>query len=124
MFNPTASVDDIKKFVVEVVRNAGPDACPPLILGIGIGGTFEKAAYLAKKALLRPIGEKHRQRHFARLEKELIKEINSLGVGPMGLGGKATVLGVNILEYPTHIAGLPVAVNVSCHATRSSEKTI
>lgn len=124
MFNPTAGTDEIKGFIMETVEMAGPDACPPLVLGIGIGGTFEKAAFLAKKALLRPLGQKHATRHFARLEKELLKEINASGIGPMGLGGRTTALGVNILGNPTHIAGLPVAVNVSCHATRSAEKTI
>ena len=121
MFNPTASIAEIKDFVMDVVRQAGPDACPPLVLGIGIGGTFEMAVELSKKALMRPIDERNPKRHIARLERELLKEINSLRVGPMGMGGKTTVLGVNILEYPTHIAGLPVAVNVSCHATRSAE---
>jgi len=124
MFNPTSTAEDIKKFVVDVVRDAGPDACPPLVLGIGIGGTFEKAANLAKKALTNPIDKKNAKRHIARLEKELEKEINALGIGPMGLGGKTTVFGINILEYPTHIAGLPVAVNVSCHATRGASKIL
>jgi fumarate hydratase subunit alpha len=103
---------------------AGPDACPPLVLGIGIGGTFDKAAYLSKKALLRPIDEPNPKKHMRGLERELLKEINALEIGPMGLGGKTTALGVNIMDYPTHIAGLPVAVNVSCHATRSAEKEI
>lgn len=124
MFNPTSTIEDIKKFVVDVVKDAGPDACPPLVLGIGIGGTFEKAAYLAKKALTNPIDTKNSKRHIARLEKELEIEINALKIGPMGLGGKTTVFGVNILEYPTHIAGLPVAVNVSCHATRGASKIL
>lgn len=124
MFNPTSSVEEIRKFVIDVVRAAGPDACPPLVLGIGIGGTFEKAAYLAKKALTNPIDKKNAKRHIARLEKDLEIEINALGIGPMGLGGKTTVFGVNILEYPTHIAGLPVAVNVSCHATRGASKIL
>jgi len=124
MFRPTAQLDEIKDFILDVVRSAGPDACPPLILGIGIGGTFEEAGNLAKKALLRPIDARNPKKHIAKLERELMREINSLGIGPMGLGGAATVLGVNMLEYPTHIAGLPVAVNVSCHATRSAERTI
>jgi len=124
MFNPTSSAEDIKKFVIDVVKNAGPDACPPLVLGIGIGGTFEKAAYLAKKAITNSIDRKNGKRHIAKLEKDLEKDINALGIGPMGLGGKTTVFGVNILEYPTHIAGLPVAVNVSCHATRGASKTL
>jgi fumarate hydratase subunit alpha len=124
MFPPTASLSEIKDFILSVAREAGPDACPPLVLGIGIGGTFDKAAYLAKKALLRPVDGANRRRHIARLESELRRDINALGIGPMGLGGKTTVLGINILEFPTHIAGLPVAVNVSCHATRSAEKTL
>lgn len=124
MFKPTASIGEIKEFVLDVVRRAGPDACPPLILGIGIGGTFDRSAHLAKMALLRPIDKSNQSRHLAKLERELIKDINSLKLGPMGLGGRTTVLGVNILEAPTHIAGLPVAVNVSCHATRSAEKVI
>ncbi len=124
MFLPADSVEKIKEFVTDTARRAGPDACPPLVLGIGIGGTFEKCALLAKKALLRPIDKRNPEKHIAKLERELMSEINSLGIGPMGLGGKTTVLGVNILEAPTHIAGLPVAVNVSCHATRSAEKVL
>jgi fumarate hydratase subunit alpha len=124
MFKPTASVEEIKRFVLEVVEAAGPDACPPLVLGIGIGGTFETAAALSKRALLRPIDKRNPKRHFAKLERELLKEINALGLGPMGLGGRTTALGVNIVEHPAHIAGLPVAVNVSCHATRSASRTI
>ncbi len=124
MFRPTDSVEEIKRFVIEVALKAGPDACPPFVLGVGIGGTFEQCAYLAKKALMRPIDERSPDKHIARLERELLKELNSLGIGPMGLGGKTTALGVNIIEAPTHIAALPVAVNVSCHATRSAEKTL
>lgn len=124
MFKPTAPIGEIKKFVLDVVEKAGPDACPPLVLGIGIGGTFERCAYLAKKALLRPIDKRNPDRMIGRLEKELLRDINALGIGPMGLGGSTTALGVNILQTYTHIAGLPVAVNVSCHATRSAEKVI
>ena len=124
MLKPTASESEIMDFVLEVVKSAGADACPPLVLGVGIGGTFERAAYLAKKALLRPIDKRNPKKHIGKLERELIKDINSLGIGPMGLGGKTTVLGVNILEAHTHIAGLPVAVNVSCHATRSAGRVI
>lgn len=124
MFRPTASIEEIKDFIVEVAGNAGPDACPPLVLGVGIGGTFEKAAHLAKMALLRPIDKRNAKKHLRKLGKELLARINALGIGPMGLGGKTTALGINILDYPTHIAGLPVAVNVSCHATRSSEKVL
>jgi len=124
MFKPTDPISKIKRFIVDIVREAGPDACPPLILGIGIGGTFDQAAHLSKRALMRPINESNPKTHIRRLEKELVKDINALGMGPMGLGGRTTVLGVNILEYPTHIAGLPVAVNVSCHATRSQEAVL
>ncbi|MDD5174514.1 MAG: fumarate hydratase [Candidatus Omnitrophica bacterium] len=124
MLKPTASERDIIDFVLEVVKLAGPDGCPPYILGIGIGGTFDYAAHLSKRALLRPIGFSNRKRHFRRLEKDILKAVNSLGIGPMGLGGKTTALGVNVEEFPTHIAGLPVAVTVSCHATRSAEKTL
>lgn len=124
MLKPTASDREIIDFVIEVVKNAGPDACPPLVLGIGLGGTFDYAAKLSKKALLRPIESKNTKKHFRKLEKDILKAVNSLGIGPMGLGGKTTALGVNIEEFPTHIAGLPVAVNVSCHATRSAEKVL
>ncbi|MFH0764713.1 MAG: fumarate hydratase [Candidatus Omnitrophota bacterium] len=124
MFKPTASTGEIKEFVLDVVRKAGPDACPPLVLGIGMGGTFDTAGRMAKTALLRPIDERNSDRHLAKLERELLKDINSTGIGPMGLGGRTTVLGVNIIGAHTHIAGLPVAVNVSCHATRSAEKII
>ncbi|MCM8766204.1 MAG: fumarate hydratase, partial [Candidatus Omnitrophica bacterium] len=123
MFEPTASLKEIKEFVIKVVKEAGPDACPPFILGIGIGGTFEQAALLAKEATLMKIqnSEFKIQNKIHKLRKELREEINKLGIGPMGLGGRTTCLGVNILTYPTHIAGLPVAVNISCHATRSAE---
>ena len=124
MFRPTASWDEVKEFVIDVVKRAGPDACPPFILGVGIGGTFDYAAYMAKKALLRQVGAKGTPRHIHILEKELLRAINALKIGPMGLGGKTTALAVNIEEFPTHIAGLPVAVNVSCHATRSAEKIL
>jgi fumarate hydratase subunit alpha len=124
MLRPTASEKDIVDFALDVVKKAGPDACPPLILGIGIGGTFDHAAHLSKKALLRPIEIRNKKKHFRALEKELLKAVNSLGIGPMGLGGKTTALGVNIEDFPTHIAGLPVAVSVSCHATRSAERII
>lgn len=120
MFNPTASKREIKDFIISVVKEAGPDACPPYILGIGIGGTADFACLLSKKALLRPINRRHPLDRVARLEKELLKEINQLNLGPMGLGGKTTVLGINILTYPTHIAGLPVCVNISCHVLRSA----
>lgn len=123
MFKPTASIEEIKGFILETVAKAGPDACPPFVLGIGLGGTQDYAAYLAKKALLKNIVHSS-QFTVRRLEKELLKEINNLNIGPMGLGGRTTCLGVNILTHPTHIAGLPVAVNISCHALRSAVKTL
>lgn len=123
MFKPTASISEIKKFIIEVVKNAGSDACPPFVLGVGIGATQDYACLLAKKSLLRKLNAK-RHTLYAKLEEELLKEINQLNIGPMGLGGRTTCLGVNIEAYPTHIAGLPVAVNISCHALRSAAKII
>lgn len=120
MFAPTASEDQIKRFIVDAVRLAGPDACPPYVVGIGIGGTADYACFLAKKALLRDTRHAHRDTKVKQLERELLKDINKLNIGPMGLGGKTTALAVNIETYPTHIAGMPVAVNISCHATRSA----
>ncbi|MFA5090791.1 MAG: fumarate hydratase [Candidatus Omnitrophota bacterium] len=122
MFKPTAGFLEIKRFILETVKDAGPDACPPYVVGVGIGGSAEYASLLAKKALLKDItcGKTKNSGRNAKLEDELLKEINSLGIGPMGLGGKTTALGVKILTYPTHIAGLPVAVNISCHALRSA----
>jgi fumarate hydratase subunit alpha len=126
MFNPTAKTDEIKKFILDVVKNAGPDACPPFIIGIGIGGTADYACFLAKKALLRKVkGQKSTvANRISKLEKDILKEINKLNIGPMGLGGKTTALAVNIKTYPTHIAGLPVAVNISCHALRSASAAL
>jgi fumarate hydratase subunit alpha len=115
MFDPTVSWSQISEFIVNAVKTAGPDACPPYVVGVGIGGTADYACLLAKKALLRNIDSKN-----SKLEESLLKEINKLNIGPMGLGGKATALAVKIEEYPTHIAGLPVAVNICCHATRSA----
>ncbi|MDP2044404.1 MAG: fumarate hydratase, partial [Candidatus Omnitrophota bacterium] len=126
MFKPTAGIEEIKKFIIEAVKSAGPDACPPYVVGIGIGGTADYAAYLAKKALLHKIAKPrtYNLEPKAKLEQELLKEINKLNIGPMGLGGRTTCLGVNIETYPTHIAGLPVSVNISCHALRSSAKIL
>lgn len=124
MFKPTESIDAICDFVISAVKQAGPDACPPFIIGIGIGGGLDQAALLAKRALLRPINRRSPDRLLANLEKELFRGINQLGLGPLGLGGKTTCLGVNIITYPTHIAGLPVAVNISCHALRSATKLL
>ncbi len=118
MLNPSDGLEGVKRFVVETVRLAGPNPCPPMILGIGIGGTFEKVAEMAKEALLTPLDEENPDPFYGELEKELLALVNETGIGPQGFGGKTTCLGVKILTYPTHIAGLPVAVNVGCHVTR------
>ena len=115
MFKPTAAIAEIKKFIVEAVKNAGPDACPPYVVGVGIGGTADYAALLAKKALLRKISARS-----SPLEKDLLRQINKTRIGPMGLGGLHTALAVHVQKHPTHIAGLPVSVNISCHALRSA----
>lgn len=118
MLKPSDGVEGIRRFVVETVSNAGPNPCPPVIVGVGIGGSMEKCALLAKKALLREVGSRNRKKHLADLEEQLLEEINRLGIGPAGLGGRVTALRVMVEAWPTHIAGLPVAVNISCHATR------
>ena len=118
MLKPADGVQGVKDFVIETVRLAGPNPCPPIILGIGIGGSFDKVAGLAKHALLRPIDRPNPDPFYARLEQELLDEINALGIGPQGFGGRTTCLGLSIETAPTHVAGLPVAVNVSCHVTR------
>ncbi len=118
MLSPSDGLDGIKEFVLKVVEDAGPNPCPPITVGIGIGGNFDKVALLAKKALLRDINIPNENEFNANLEKELLETINKTGIGPMGLGGKTTALGVNILTLPTHIAGLPVAVNINCHVAR------
>ncbi|MFH1397358.1 MAG: fumarate hydratase [Candidatus Omnitrophota bacterium] len=122
MFLPTTETADIRKFIVDVVKTAGPDACPPYVVGLGIGGSADYACWLAKKALLKKITsyELRITNYVSKLERQLLNEINKLNIGPMGLGGKTTCLAVNIETYPTHIAGLPVAVNISCHALRSA----
>lgn len=124
MFKPTAGLCEIKNFILETVKSSGPDACPPYVVGVGIGGTADYACLLAKKALLRNISIHNTQYTIQRLERVLLKEINRLNIGPMGLGGKSTALAVNVQIYPTHIAGLPVCVNISCHALRSATKTL
>lgn len=124
MLNPTCTDEDIVNFCVDAVKKAGPDACPPYVLGIGIGGTMDSAALLSKKALLRKVKSKARKKHIEKIEKEILKKANDLGIGVMGLGGKTTVMGVNVLESHTHIAGCPVAVNVCCHALRSASGAI
>jgi fumarate hydratase subunit alpha len=118
MMKPADGVEGVKDFVLKVVKEAGPNPCPPIIVGIGIGGTFEKAAVISKKALTRNINSHNSNENYKKLEIELLKEINSLGIGPGGFGGKTTCLGVNIEYFPTHIASLPVAVNICCHAYR------
>lgn len=121
MLKPADGLEGVKEFIIETVRLAGPNPCPPMVVGVGIGGTFDKAAYLAKKALLRPVNTSNSQEFYKDLEIELLEKINELGIGPQGFGGKTTALGLNIETYPTHIAGLPVAVNINCHATRHKE---
>mgnify|MGYP000865320407 CR=1 FL=1 len=118
MLKPADGVERVKKFVLDTVKAAGGNPCPPVIVGVGIGGTMEKAAYIAKKSLLRPAGQPNKNRAMAALEKELLDSINSLGIGPQGLGGATTALAVHIETFPTHIAGLPVAVNMQCHVSR------
>ena len=118
MLKPSDGVEGFKKFVLETVRLAGSNPCPPIVLGIGVGGCFDKVAYLAKKALLRPLDVKHEDPYYAQLEEELLQEINAMGIGPQGFGGMTTCLGLAIEAMPTHVAGLPVAVNISCHVTR------
>lgn len=124
MLKPSDGLDGVKKFIIDTVDNAGPNPCPPIIVGAGIGGTMEKAAFLAKKALLRPVNIRSGTDYVRKLEEELLCRINELGIGPSGLGGRITALGVNIEVFPTHIAGLPVAVNISCHATRHAEAVL
>lgn len=121
MLKPADGVTGVKKFVVETIKNAGSNPCPPIVVGVGIGGTMEKAAYLSKKALIRPLTQRSEQPDYANLEAELLELINKTGVGPQGLGGRITALAVNVEWYPTHIACLPVAVNINCHATRHAE---
>lgn len=118
---PAEGVQGVKKFVVDTVAAAGSNPCPPIVIGVGIGGTIEKAAFLAKKALLRPVDQRNPHPDYARLEEELLELVNRTGVGPQGLGGTVTALGVNVEYFPAHIAGMPVAVNISCHATRHAE---
>ena len=124
MLRPSDGLQGVKEFVIKTVEEAGPNPCPPIVVGVGIGGTFDKAAYLAKKALLRPVDVPNDDEFYAELEEELLNEINNLGIGPQGFGGRTTALAVNIEKYPTHIAGLPVAVNINCHVTRHCTEVI
>lgn len=121
MLPPSAGIEGAKRVIIETVDQAGSNACPPMIVGVGIGGTFEKAAYLSKKSLLREVGEHSSLNYVRDLEVELLESINQLGIGPQGLGGRTTALAVHIDVFPTHIAGLPVAVNISCHVTRHAQ---
>jgi fumarate hydratase subunit alpha len=124
MFVPADGVPAITQFVVDTVDRAGANACPPIIVGVGVGGTFETAALLAKKAVLRPITMRHSRPDLCRLEADLLGRVNDLGIGPQGFGGQVTALAVNVEVYPTHIAGLPVAVNLGCHSTRRISATL
>ena len=124
MLKPADVIEGVKNAVIETVKLAGPNACPPVVVGVGVGGTFEKCALLAKKALTRDIDSENSIEYVAELEKELLNEINKLNIGPGGLGGNVTALGVNIETYPTHIAGLPVAVNMCCHVNRHKKRVI
>ncbi|NPV27172.1 MAG: fumarate hydratase [Firmicutes bacterium] len=121
MLKPSDGVEGLKRFVLEIVDSAGSNPCPPIVVGVGVGGTMEKAALLAKEALVRPINQRHPDAAVAQLEQELLELINQLGIGPQGLGGRFTALAVNIEIFPTHIACLPVAVNINCHCTRHAE---
>ncbi|MCP4632210.1 MAG: fumarate hydratase [candidate division Zixibacteria bacterium] len=124
MMKPADGVEGLKEFVVDRVRRSGGNPCPPIIVGVGVGGTFEKCAYLAKKALLRELGSIHPDPYYADLEKELLEKVNNLGVGPQGLGGRTTALGLHIEAHPCHIASFPVSVNLNCHAARHKEAII
>ena len=124
MLKPADGIEGVKDAVLTAVKDAGPNACPPMVVGVGIGGTFEKCALLAKKALTRPVNIRSRIPYVKELEEELYEKLNRLGIGPGGLGGSTTVLAVNINTYPTHIAGLPVAVNICCHVNRHAERVI
>lgn len=120
-FPPAVGIEGVKRYIVERVEESGANPCPPVVVGVGIGGTFEKAAIIAKKALLRPVGKRHSDPEIAKLEEELLEKINQLGIGPQGLGGTITALDVHIETYPTHIASIPVAVNIQCHSNRHRE---
>lgn len=124
MLRPSDGIEGVKNFVIKAVEEAGPNPCPPIVVGVGIGGTFDKAAYLAKRALLRPLDERNANPFYSELEEELLQKINALGIGPQGFGGKTTALAVNVESFPTHIAGLPVAVNINCHVTRHKTEVL
>ena len=124
MFKPSAGIQGIKDFIIETVETAGPNPCPPMVVGVGIGGTFDKVALLAKKALMRPVDTSNPDPYYADLEKEMLQKINELGIGPQGFGGRTTAIGLNIETMPTHIAGMPCAINISCHVTRHKTEVI
>ena len=124
MFKPSAGIEGIKSFILETVETAGPNPCPPMVVGVGIGGTFDKCALLAKKALMRSTEERNPDPYYADLETEMLEQINELGIGPQGFGGRTTALAVNIETLPTHIAGMPCAVNINCHVTRHKTEVI
>lgn len=124
MLKPSDGLEGVKRFILDTVEAAGPNPCPPMVVGVGIGGTFEKAAFLAKKALMRPLDMRNSDPYYADLEAELLDQINGLGIGPQGFGGLTTALGLNIEVLPTHIAGLPCAVNIGCHATRHRSEVL
>lgn len=124
MLTPSAGAEGVKDFVVDAVRQAGGNPCPPIVVGVGIGGSFDRVALLAKKALMQPLDRPNPDPYYAAMEDELLQRINELGIGPQGFGGRTTALGVKILTYPTHIAGLPVAVNINCHVTRHRQAVL
>ena len=124
MFKPSAGLQGIKDFILETVENAGPNPCPPMVVGVGIGGTFDKAALLAKKAIMRPLDVPNPDPFYAELEKEMLEKVNALGIGPQGFGGKTTAIGLNIETLPTHIAGMPCAININCHVTRHKTEVL
>ena len=124
MLKPSDGLQGVKDFILRVVEDAGPNPCPPIVVGVGVGGTFDKAAYLAKKALMRPLGTHNETPFYAQLESEMLERVNALGIGPQGFGGRTTALAVNIEYLPTHIAGLPVAVNINCHVTRHQTEVL
>lgn len=124
MLKPSDGIEGVKKFIVKVVSEAGPNPCPPIVVGVGIGGTVDKCAQIAKKALFRDIGNHNEDKTIADLEREMIEKINDLGIGPQGLGGNTTALAINIETFPTHIAGLPVVVNINCHSARHKQVII
>ena len=124
MFKPSAGLQGIKDFILETVEAAGPNPCPPMVIGVGIGGTFDKAALLAKKAVMRPLDTHHPDPYYAALEEQMIREVNELGIGPQGFGGKTTAIGLNIETLPTHIAGMPCAININCHVTRHKTEVL